>query len=155
MVLQYFKKKENKEINIANIEYKKILKKSNNFINKNNFFYNKDYKTTFEIISIFLIFYIKMNIMTKKDGFKVVNQEILNIFISDLDESFRTVGIGDMSIGKYVKSYVKKFYYRMKKLEFTNNTVKSEELVNYIELFNFIRKDQIPNASEELLNELK
>ena len=37
MVLQYFKKKENKEINIANIEYKKILNKSNNFLKKNIF----------------------------------------------------------------------------------------------------------------------
>ena len=30
-------------------------------------------------------------------------------FINDLDKSFREVGIGDMSIGKYVKKYVKKF----------------------------------------------
>ena len=106
MILQYFKKKENKEINIANIEYKKILNKSNNFLKKNNFFYNKNYRTTFEIISIFLIFFIKFNIKTKKENYKALNQEILNIFINDLDESFRTIGIGDISIGKYVKSYV-------------------------------------------------
>ncbi len=155
MILQYFKKKENKEINIANIEYKKILNKSNNFLKKNNFFYNKDYRTTFEIISIFLIFFIKFNIKTKKENYKVLNQEILNIFINDLDESFRTIGIGDISIGKYVKSYVKKFYYRMKKLELTNNTFQSENLIKYVKSLNFIKKDQIKIASEELLKELK
>ena len=155
MILQYFKKKENKEINIANIEYKKILNKSNNFLKKNNFFYNKDYRTTFEIISIFLIFFIKFNIKTKKENYKDLNQEILNIFINDLDESFRTIGIGDISIGKYVKSYVKKFYYRMKKLELTNNTFQSENLIKYVKSLNFIKKDQIKIASEELLKELK
>ena len=155
MILQYFKKKENKEINIANIEYKKILNKSNNFLKKNNFFYNKDYRTTFEIISIFLIFFIKFNIKTKKENYKSLNQEILNIFINDLDESFRTIGIGDISIGKYVKSYVKKFYYRMKKLELTNNTFQSENLIKYVKSLNFIKKDQIKIASEELLKELK
>ena len=155
MILQYFKKKENKEINIANIEYKKILNKSNNFLKKNNFFYNKDYRTTFEIISIFLIFFIKFNIKTKKENYKSLNQEILNIFINDLDESFRTIGIGDISIGKYVKSYVKKFYFRMKKLELTNNTFQSENLIKYVKSLNFIKKDQIKIASEELLKELK
>lgn len=155
MILQYFKKKENKEINIANIEYKKILNKSNNFLKKNNFFYNKDYRTTFEIISIFLIFFIKFNIKTKKENYKALNQEILNIFINDLDESFRTIGIGDISIGKYVKSYVKKFYYRMKKLELTNNTFQSENLIKYVKSLNFIKKDQIKIASEELMKELK
>ena len=32
--------------------------------------------------------------------------------IEDLDKALREIGIGDMSIGKYVKKYVKKFYYR-------------------------------------------
>ena len=155
MVLQYLKKKENKEIIIATTEYKKILNKSNSFLEKNNFFYNKDYKTTFEIISIFLIFFIKINIKQKKENYKTLNQEILNIFISDLDESFRTIGIGDISIGKYVKSYVKKFYYRMNKLELSNNNLKSQNFMNYIESLNFIRKDQIPIAVEEFFKALK
>ena len=155
MVLQYLKKKENKEIITATIEYKKILNKSNSFLEKNNFFYNKDYKTTFEIISIFLIFFIKLNIKQKKENYKTLNQEILNIFISDLDESFRTIGIGDISIGKYVKSYVKKFYYRMNKLELSNNNLKSQNFMNYIESLNFIRKDQIPIAVEEFFKVLK
>ena len=102
-----------------------------------------------------MIFFIKFNIKTKKENYKALNQEILNIFINDLDESFRTIGIGDISIGKYVKSYVKKFYYRMKKLELTNNTFQSENLIKYVKSLNFIKKDQIKIASEELLKELK
>ena len=41
----------------------------------------------------------------------------MNLYIIDLDKSLREMGIGDMGIGKYVKSYVKKFYYRIPKLE--------------------------------------
>ena len=41
----------------------------------------------------------------------------MNIFIKDLDISLREIGIGDMSIGKYVKHYTKKFYYRISILE--------------------------------------
>ena len=45
MILQYFKKKENKEQIIAINQYKKILSESNFFLNENNFFEFKDYKT--------------------------------------------------------------------------------------------------------------
>ena len=38
MILQYFKKKENKEQIIAIKQYKKILAESNLFLNENNFF---------------------------------------------------------------------------------------------------------------------
>ena len=54
MILQYFKKKENKEQIIATKQYKKIIYESNIFLNDNNFFIRKDYKTSFEIVSIFL-----------------------------------------------------------------------------------------------------
>ena len=46
-----------------------------------------------------------------------LNQELMNFFINDLDHSLALSGIGDMSIGKYVKTYVKKFYFRLNKLE--------------------------------------
>ena len=42
-------------------------------------------------------------------------KSLLILFIKDLDESLSLRGIGDMSIGKYVKSYVKKFYFRLSK----------------------------------------
>ena len=107
MILQYFKKKENKEQIIANHQYEKILSESKKFLNDNNFFKIKDYKSSFEIVSIFLIMFIRKNLSedNKKLFFKV-NDELVSLFISDLDESLRQKGIGDMSIGKYVKSYV-------------------------------------------------
>ena len=110
MILQYLKKRENKEQIIATEQYKKILFESNRFINENNFFKTKDYKTSFEIVSIFLIMFIRKNLLeNNKKIYLKVNDELVSLFISDLDESLREKGIGDMSIGKYVKSYVKKF----------------------------------------------
>ena len=53
MILQYFKKKENKEQIIAIEQYKKILVESNLFLNENNFFKIKNYKISFEISEIF------------------------------------------------------------------------------------------------------
>ena len=43
MILQYFKKKENKEQIIATNQYKKILSESNIFLNENDFFKQKNY----------------------------------------------------------------------------------------------------------------
>ena len=56
---------------------------------------------------------------------KSINQQIMDLYIIDLDKSLRELGIGDMSIGKYVKAYIKKFYYRISKLEniFTDNNI--------------------------------
>ena len=156
MILQYFKKKENKEQIIASNQYKKILSESNIFLNDNNFFKVKDYKTSFEIVSIFLIMNIRRNLLeANRTLFIKVNEKLISLFIADLDESLRQKGIGDMSIGKYVKSYVKKFYYRMNKLELSNNNLKNQNFINYIELLNFIRKDQIPIAVEEFFKVLK
>ena len=104
MILQYFKKKENIEEKIAKETYVLILKKSNYLLNNSNFFLNKNYKTSFELVSFFLVIFIKLNINSKKNNFKKINDILISSFISDLDESLRTEGIGDMSIGKYVKS---------------------------------------------------
>ena len=63
MILQYFKKKENKEQIIATKQYKKIISESNIFLNENNFFKERNYKTSFEIVSIFLIMFIRRNLL--------------------------------------------------------------------------------------------
>ena len=63
MILQYFKKKENKEQIIAAKQYKKIISESNIFLNENNFFKERNYKTSFEIVSIFLIMFIRRNLL--------------------------------------------------------------------------------------------
>ena len=63
----------------------------------------------------------------------------MDLYIFDIDKSLRDLGIGDNSIGKYVKLYVKKFYYRIFKLEkiFTsNNYEKFEKYIENIKIHN-------------------
>ena len=110
-----------------------------------NFFKVKDYKTSFEIVSIFLIMFIRKNISEDNKKFYLkVNDELMSLFISDLDESLREKGIGDMSIGKYVKSYVKKFYFRISKFPNDNNLYKNESFIEYLRVTDlFIDDDYI------------
>ena len=150
MILQYFKKKENKEQIIAYKQYKKILLESKSFLNHNNFFKNKDYRTSFEIVSIFLIMFIRKNLLEKdRKKYLKINDELISLFISDLDESLRQKGIGDMSIGKYVKSYVKKFYFRVKKFPDDFNLYKNESFEEYLKLTNLINNDDYAKVSRK------
>ena len=155
MILQYFKKKENKEQIIAAKQYKKILFESKYFLNENNFFKIKNYKTSFEIISIFLIMFIRINLSEQeKKLFIKVNDELISLFISDLDESLREKGIGDMSIGKYVKSYVKKFYFRISKFPINNNLYKNKSFIEYLKLTDLIKDDDYINVSRKFNDKL-
>ena len=148
MILQHFKKKDNKEQIIAIEQYKKILAESKFFLNENNFFKVKDYNISFEIVSIFLIMFIRINLLeNNRKLYLKVNDELLSLFISDLDESLREKGIGDMSIGKYVKSYVKKFYFRISKFPDDNNLYKNENFINYLKLIDLIKNDDYVNVS--------
>ena len=150
MILQYLKKKENKEQIIATEQYKKILFESNRFINENNFFKTKDYKTSFEIVSIFLIMFIRKNLLeNNKKIYLKVNDELVSLFISDLDESLREKGIGDMSIGKYVKSYVKKFYFRISKFPKNNNLYKNELFIEYLKITDLFKNDDYVDVSRK------
>ena len=148
MILQYFKKKENKEHNIAINQYRKILLESKKFLNDNNFFKEINYKTSFEIVSIFLIMFIRKNLLEDdKNMYKKINDDLISIFISDLDESLRKKGIGDMSIGKYVKSYVKKFYFRIKEFPPDNNLNKNISFINYLKFTDLIKNNDYENVS--------
>ena len=150
MILQYFKKKENKDQIIATEQYKKILYESSIFLNENNFFKIKNYKVSFEIVSIFIIMFIRKNLLEYDQKLYVkVNDELVSLFISDLDESLREKGIGDMSIGKYVKSYVKKFYYRIKKFPKDNNLYKNQSFIEYLKMTGLIKNDDYINVSRK------
>ncbi len=151
MILHYFTKKENTESIIATNIYKSILKRSNNFLRQNNFFINKDYNTSFEIVSFILIIYINLNIKNYSK-YKKINDNLISIFISDLDESLRSKGIGDMSIGKYVKSYVKKFYFRLSKFPRNTDFNSNEIFHDYLKLIKMIKNDEYLKASKKFLN---
>ena len=150
MILQYFKKKENKEQIIAVKQYKKIISESNIFLNENNFFKERNYKTSFEIVSIFLIMFIRRNLLEyNRNLYLKVNDELVSLFISDLDESLRAKGIGDISIGKYVKSYVKKFYFRVKKFPDDNNLYKNESFMEYLKITDLIKNEDYVKVSRK------
>ena len=148
MILQYLKKRENKEQIIATEQYKKILAESSIFLDENNFFRIKDYNVSFEIVSIFLIMFIRKNLLEyNRKLYLKVNDELMSLFISDLDESLREKGIGDMSIGKYVKSYVKKFYFRISKFPVDNNLYKNQSFIEYLKMIDLIKNDDYVNVS--------
>ena len=150
MILQYFKKKENKEQIIAAKQYKKIISESNIFLNENNFFKERNYKTSFEIVSIFLIMFIRRNLLEyNRNLYLKVNDELVSLFISDLDESLRAKGIGDISIGKYVKSYVKKFYFRISKFPQDNVLYKNQTFIEYLKITDFMKNDDYVNVSRK------
>ena len=149
MILQYFKKKENEyKIKSDNI-YLNILKKSKSLLNK-KYFNEIDFTVSFELISILLIFHLKFLKNQDIRSKKRVNEELMKNFINDLDKSLRDIGISDMSIGKYVKKYVKKFYYRLKILDPIFKNDNHEALLSYINSLNFVNK----NNTDELLNQL-
>ena len=149
MILQYFKKKENEiKINSDKI-YLNILNKSKSLLNK-KFFNEIDFSTSFELISILLIYHLKFFKNKDMNSKKRVNDELMKNLVNDLDKSLRDVGISDMSIGKYVKKYVKKFYYRLKILDPIFENDNNEEFINYLNSFKFVNK----NNSKELANVL-
>ena len=147
MILQYFKKKENEYKIKSDIIYLNILEKSKLLLNK-KYFNEINFSISFEIISVLLIFYLHFlkdkNIGSKKR----INEELVKNLVNDLDKSLRDAGISDMSIGKYVKKYVKKFYYRLKILDPIFENENYEELLNYLNSLEFINK----NNSNELAN---
>jgi len=150
MILHYLKKKENKEQIIANKQYKKIIYESTSFLNDNNFLKFRDYKTSFEIVSIFLIMIIRINLLKdNRNKYLKVNEELVSLFITDLDESLREKGIGDMSIGKYVKSYVKKFYFRISKFPEDNNLYNNPSFIEYLKITNLIKNNEYINVSRK------
>ena len=150
MILQYLKKKENKVQKFAIDQYKTILIEANKFLNDNNFFKSTDYKTSFELVSIFLIMFIRKNLLhNNKKYYLAVNEELLSLFISDIDESLRQKGIGDMSIGKYVKSYVKKFYFRISKFPKDRNLYKNEIFIEYLKITNLFKNDDYIDVSRK------
>ena len=52
-----------------------------------------------------------------------------------------------MSIGKYVKSYVKKFYFRMSKFPNDNNLYKNASFIEYLKIIDLVKNEDYVNVS--------
>ena len=151
MILQYFKIKENEYKKIADKIYINILSKSKDLI-KDNIFTKVDFDSSFELISIYLIFYLKVIKDKKQLKYKKINEELIKNFIVDLDTTMREAGIGDISIGKHVKKYVKKFYFRLKTIDSLLDKKKDINFTNYLKSLKNINDGKIYDLSVKLLN---
>jgi hypothetical protein len=149
MILQYFKKKENEFKIQSDTIYLNILKKSKSLLKK-KYFNDIDFSVSFELISILLIYHLKFLKNKDRQSKKRVDEELMKNLVNDLDKSLRDIGISDMSIGKYVKKYVKKFYYRLKILDPIFENINNNEFLNYLNSLEFVNK----NNSNELIGEL-
>ena len=149
MILQYFKKKENEYKIKSDKIYLDILKKSKSLLNI-KYFNEIDFSISFELISILLIYYLKFFKNKDKGLKKRVNEELMKNLVNDLDKSLRDMGISDMSIGKYVKKYVKKFYYRLKILDPIFENDNNEELLNYLNSLEFVNKNNLNELAHQI-----
>jgi len=133
MILHYFKNKQKKNEQLANLIYIDLIDNLKSiYKNKNQY---SDFDLVFEIttILIFSIFYSSKNQTNKY--FNDINQIIINLFTRDLNYSLSELGVGDMRKSKYVRKYIKKFYFRLPKLEniFLYNDI--DEFDKYLKKF--------------------
>ncbi len=117
MLLHYFRNKENKDKKLAELLFIETIENIQNI--QNNIIKKKqnNFNISFEISCILfncIFFALKEDSNNK---FTNINQELMNLFINDLDYSFRAIGISDIKIGKTVKLYVKKYYFRLSELD--------------------------------------
>ena len=157
MFFKYFNLKKNNLNDQSLTFYKEIVNHSNIFIKNDISNENVNFNDIFEIFSIVTIFYLKkLKDKNTKDS-KIISQEIIDSFVRDLDQHFREQGIGDMSIGKYVKKYVKKFYYRLKILDAVFENNKELDINEYLYKIDSLPKentDQISSNLKELYNRI-
>jgi len=157
MFFKYFNLKKNNLNDQSLTFYKEIVNHSNIFIKNQISDENLNFNDVFEIFTIVTIFYLKKLKDKNTSDSKIISQEIIDSFVRDLDQHFREQGIGDMSIGKYVKKYVKKFYYRLKILDAVFENNKELDINEYLYKIDSLPKentDQISSNLKELYNRI-
>ena len=154
MFIKYFKKKQNNYPNLYNYLYIDIITSTKKISNDILKIKNIDFVVTFEIISIllFCIFFGYKN--NTNHNFKFQNQKLMNLFITDIDHSLRLQGL-DMTLGKHFQIFLKKFYFKLKKLEkiFIDKDLLNFQLylTNYNLKNKFSNQDIISNFFDELI----
>ena len=152
MFLKYFNLNKNNLNNQSFYFYQEIVNHSNDFI-KNNLNNRKlDFNEVFEIFSVVIIFYLKKLKDKNNEESKILSQAIIDNFVKDLDQHFREQGIGDMSIGKYVKKYVKKFYFRLKTLDTIFQKKNELDINEYLKKIDFLLNEDNAKINENLVN---
>ena len=151
MFLKYFNSKKNNLNNESFALYQEIVNHSNILIKNNLKHRNLNFNEVFEIFSVVIIFYLKKLKDKKNEESKILSQAIIDNFVKDLDQHFREQGIGDMSIGKYVKKYVKKFYYRLKILDAVFEKEKELDINEYFNKIDTLPKQNIDQISSNLI----
>ena len=131
--------------------YQEIVNHSNIFIKNNLNHRNLNFNEVFEIFSIVIIFYLKKLKDKKSEESKILSQAIIDNFVKDLDQHFREQGIGDMSIGKYVKKYVKKFYFRLNILDSIFEKNNEKDINEYLKKVDFFNNDNRAKINTNLL----
>ena len=149
MILQYFRKKENEYKIKADKIYLNILNKSKLLMNK-KYFNEINFSISFEIISLLLVFNLHLLKANNTSFKKKINEELVKNLVNDLDTSLRDIGISDISIGKYVKKYVKKFYYRLKILDPIFENDDNEEFYNYLNSLEFVNINNLKELNNQL-----
>ena len=142
MILHYFINKENQDKELVNFLYKELIFNTNKITKK--YFSNKnmEFNLVFEVFCILLIIiFIGSKKKSDIDSLKI-KEDLLFLFIRDLDHSFGLLGVSDNNMGKYVKKHTKKFYYRIKKLEIVLISRGYEEFSDYLKKFELIKKDE-------------
>lgn len=87
----------------------------------------------FEVICIHMFMVLQRMKAHKKES-----QELFDYFFHDMDRSLREMGVGDLSVGKKIKSMLKLFYYRVD--EYQKNP---DDYTKALDLFFKERKFQV------------
>ena len=151
MFFKYFNSKKNNLNDQSLTFYKEIVNQSNYTIKNDISDENVNFNDVFEIFCIVTIFYLKKLKDKNTTDSKIISQEIIDSFVRDLDQHFREQGIGDMSIGKYVKKYIKKFYYRLKILDAIFEKNKELKISEYFNKIDILSKENIDQISSNLI----
>lgn len=153
MLLQHLFKKENKDQLLADKIYNDMILLMVDFFKFNKAKIDKNFINSFYMSSFFLFFIFYCLKSNSSSYSKNISQLIMNNFINDIDHTLKLEGIGDMKIGKYVKYYIKKFYFYLKIFE-KNTNDNFLDLTNFLECNNLFRLINIQNSDNELLRQL-